>query len=578
MALKVNGMACSLRDGLLEGVVRYAVELGATRVGGPLSRREEELVSQALSLPRPSKRDLEGVRDLVARGHDPLGQAICGVLSPAERRGLGVVYTPFEIVRPMVAWVLKQSPVRVVDAGCGSGRFVTAVLRMNPYVELIAVDLDPLATLVCRANAAVIGAKNLRVLQEDYTEVDLQPVSGRTAFIGNPPYVRHHMIPSSGKARALQTARSLNLSMSQLAGLHVHFYLSTARCARPGDVGCFVTSAEWLDVGYGKVLRHLLTGPLAVESLHLIDPTSKPFADAMTTALITTFRIGVASPLIRFKVVSEASELRELDTGGRAVDRAEVVRTPRWRPFFSWTSTTPCSSHDRTAHSNPLSSLRSIGSSDMVPLGSLVRVSRGVATGCNSFFVLAQHEVHERGLTPFARQAVTSAKEILNSGGVIRGGPQRKVLLDLPASLYPGHVGTALAKDYVEEGERGGIHKRYLCAHRKPWWALRIQGAPPALATYMARQAPVFALNPDALIPLNIAHGLYPRVRMGDEELMALIHYLNAARSSFRGEGRTYQGGLEKFEPREMEALLVPSLLSLRRIAEAIHGAGKERA
>jgi SAM-dependent methyltransferase len=565
MALRAEGIACSLHDGLVEGIARYAVELGATEVGGPLSEQEAELVSKALRLPQPSEKHLKSIRSLIVQNRDPLGQAICSVRSSEERRGLGMVYTPPEIVGPMVRWVLEQRPVRVVDAGCGSGRFTTSVCLMNPDVQVIAVDVDPLATLVCRANAAVIGARKVRVLQDDYTKLDLPTASGRTAFVGNPPYVRHHMIPCSAKARACQIAESLHLSMSQLAGLHVHFYLSTARYSRLGDVGCFVTSAEWLDVGYGEVLRRLLTERFAVEALHLIDPTSRPFTDAMTTALITSFRVGAASPLVRLRVVTEASELKELDQTTLAVPRSELARTSRWRAVIEEASTT------RQLQASPAglraSSIRCLRD-DMVPLGSLLRVRRGVATGCNSFFVMTQTEACERGLTSFSRQAVTSAKEIFNSGGVIRAGKQRKVLIDLPACLDSRHPGIARIMAYVAEGEREAVHRRYLCAHRNPWWALRIPEAPPVLATYMARQAPVFALNPDGLVPLNIAHGLYPRIALEDDELAALVYYLNWARGSFRGEGRTYHGGLEKFEPREMEALLIPPLPELLRIVE----------
>jgi len=40
-------------------------------------------------------------------------------------------------------------------------------------------------------------------------------------------------------------------------------------------------------------------------------------------------------------------------------------------------------------------------------------------------------------------------------------------------------------------------------------------------------------------------------------ELTALTQTLNDARAGYVGRGRTYHGGLEKFEPREMEALPV---------------------
>jgi adenine-specific DNA-methyltransferase len=77
----------------------------------------------------------------------------------------------------------------------------------------------------------------------------------------------------------------------------------------------------------------------------------------------------------------------------------------------------------------------------------------------------------------------------------------------------------------------------------------------------MARQAPAFALNPDGLALVNIGHGLYPVKAMNDAQLGKLCSYLITHRATFRGQGRTYQGGLEKFEPREMEALRIDAAL-----------------
>jgi adenine-specific DNA-methyltransferase len=102
----------------------------------------------------------------------------------------------------------------------------------------------------------------------------------------------------------------------------------------------------------------------------------------------------------------------------------------------------------------------------------------------------------------------------------------------------------------------------YICKHRRPWWRLGCGDPPPVVVSYMARQAPSFALNPDGLIPVNIAHGLYPREHLGESELKALVKVLNDNRDSFKGFGRTYYGGMEKFEPRELEALMIPESLS----------------
>jgi hypothetical protein len=54
---------------------------------------------------------------------------------------------------------------------------------------------------------------------------------------------------------------------------------------------------------------------------------------------------------------------------------------------------------------------------------------------------------------------------------------------------------------------------------------------------------------------VNIAHGLFPSKPMSPEVTAEIADHLNLLGKEFVGFGRTYQGGLEKFEPGEMEAL-----------------------
>jgi hypothetical protein len=72
----------------------------------------------------------------------------------------------------------------------------------------------------------------------------------------------------------------------------------------------------------------------------------------------------------------------------------------------------------------------------------------------------------------------------------------------------------------------------------------------------MARRAPAFVRNLAEARHINIAHGLYPREEFSAAVLEGVVKYLSGNISV--AAGRTYAGGLTKFEPREMERLPVP--------------------
>ena len=160
--------------------------------------------------------------------------------------------------------------------------------------------------MLARANLAVSGmAKRSEIVLDDYRSVSLPPVAGQTLFIGNPPYVRHHLLDARWKTWLIDEATKRKHSASQLAGLHVHFFLATAEKAARGDVGAFITAAEWLDVNYGSLVRELFLGELGGKRIVVIEPTAVPFPDAASTAAITYFQIGAKPKRIKLKRVRE---------------------------------------------------------------------------------------------------------------------------------------------------------------------------------------------------------------------------------------------------------------------------------
>lgn len=514
---------------------RRLLSLAAALIGpsAQLSGRERALVGSALPV---GSKTVADARRRIRSGHDMLGTEFCVLRTARQRREHGATYTPAPIVDAMVEWAHKQisTPSRIVDPGAGSGRFLIAAARRFPDAELVAVDVDPLATIMLRANAAVNGlADRLTVHLIDYRSLTLPAVTGPTLFIGNPPYVRHHDIGLQWKTWFADKASHFGFRASKLAGLHIHFFFKTRELARPGDYGAFVTAAEWLDVNYGSALRGLLADGLGGTAVHVVDPKAQPFSDALTTAAITCFRIGRRPAEIAMGVAGSLNDLAPLGRG-RVVAADELAGARKWSCFLREQRRAPAG---------------------FIELGELFRVHRGQVTGANAVWIdnAAARNLPKR-CKPFT---VTRARELFAAGAALSSTTGLSRVVDLPADLDTLNAGERQAVQcFLAWAKRQGAHKSYVATHRRAWWSVGLRAPAPILCTYMARHPPAFVYNAVSARHINIAHGLYPRDPLGEAVLTAIVAWLRG-HMSIAG-GRTYAGGLVKFEPKELERVLLP--------------------
>jgi adenine-specific DNA-methyltransferase len=515
-------------------LISAALALGAATVA-KLSSAEQNLCRRTASSFDSITRDW--LRRYIEDGNDPLGETFCRLRTPAVRREKGATYTPGCIVRAMVHWALtrKQIPARVVDPGVGSGRFLIAAGKAFPNAELIGIDIDPLATLLARANLNALGfADRSLILMGDYRELKVPPVAGPTLYIGNPPYVRHHLLDQSWKKWLTEEAAKLGYTASQLAGLHVHFFLATVLHGREGDFGSFITAAEWLDVNYGSLVRELFLRHLGGQGITVIEPSASPFSDAATTAVISTFEIGSKAKGIKVKRVSDAKRIEPLDSG-RILHRGRLDSQSRWSHLTRRTREIP---------------------SGYVELGDLCRVHRGQVTGANRIWIAGEHSDGLPHSVLF--RTVTKAKELFDAGIVLDDSSRLRHVIDIPADLSIFHAEERkLIERFLKRAKQAGGDKGYIAENRRIWWSVGLREPAPILATYMARRPPAFVRNRAGARHINIAHGLYPRETLREQTLISLVNYLSNAISVI--DGRTYAGGLTKFEPREMERIPVPT-------------------
>ncbi len=510
-----------------------AVAAALLTKGTRLTKAERSLIPRDLAVPTKT---LAAIRRHIAAFDDPLGEAFSQIRTTEHRRQLGATYTPKAIVDAMIGWAASEAvaPIRIVDPGAGSGRFVLAAGKAFPKAWLIAVEIDPLASLILRANAAVLKMdERLTVAVQDFRSLELAPVDGPTLFIGNPPYVRHHDIQPEWKAWLGDTARELGFIASGLAGLHIHFFVRTRQIAQPGDFGTYITAAEWLDVNYGSVLRNMLANGLGGSAVHLIDPKARPFVDAMTTGAITCFRVGNRPDQLTIRTVDSLDKLAPLTTG-RGVDWDSLAKAPRWSIVVRET---------RRPEKGE------------IELGELFRVHRGQVTGANPVWIAGVNAVRLPSRFLFA--CITRGRELIAAGNSLTDTAGLRRVIDLPADLDElsrderRTVNAFLAWARAMKADQG-----FIASHRTAWWRVGLRQPAPILCTYMARRAPAFVRNHAGVRHINIAHGLYPVAPLSDAMLDVIARHLRETVST--SAGRTYAGGLVKFEPGEVSRLHIP--------------------
>jgi hypothetical protein len=290
-------------------------------------------------------------------------------------------------------------------------------------------------------------------------------------------------------------------------------------------------------VNYGELLRKLSIRRLGVRSVVVVEPTAQPFPDAATTASIASFIVGEKPKSVRFCRVDSTASLKKLPDA-KPVSLERLESEARWSIFT------------RPARRVPR---------NFVELGELCRVHRGAVTGANDVWVVG---AEIRLPTEFLLPTVTRARELLQAGTKLDDASKLRRVVDLPVDLDAlSRTDRRLVDAFLETAKSRGADRGYVAEKRRAWWSVGLRAPAPVLCTYMARRPPAFVENAIHARHINIAHGLYPRQPIERSLLRKLIGFL-ASKVSVN-LGRTYAGGLTKFEPGEIERIPIPNLTLL---------------
>jgi adenine-specific DNA-methyltransferase len=487
----------------------------------------------------------------IASAADPSGE------KESRRKANGVYYTPPRLARLLTDWALAEKPQRVLEPSYGEGVFLRAAeakLRRSgvgdPSRRLFGVELD--VDGPNRLERSGLKLKGDQLYTGDLLALDAGHFGGQfEAILGNPPYIRHHLLDEKLAERGRASARLLGIELNGRSDAWAYFCAHLVTFLGPGGRLALVLPGSVLHADYAKPLlealakeegevqlvrigERLFAGVQERTVLLLID-RAKPRGGPVIYRSIANLRgLGPAlkrPPLRRNSAEFEAGEERQ---DPRLPWRLKVEEAKLWEAICALEG--------------------------VAQLGDLTKIRIGVVTGANAFFIRSEDDAAALG------KRVGSAPIVSRGAWLARprwtAAAQRKVAAE-PSRLllFPNSQNglSAVAKEELRRGVEEKLDNRSHCARRTPWYSITDAEAPDMFLPYMASQAPRLVINDAEATCTNSIHRVWL-----EPEAEASVAALAAAswstlyRLSAELVGRSYGGGVLKLEPGGAMALRLP--------------------
>jgi len=488
--------------------------------------------------------------------------------STTERKLLGAYYTEADTADAIVRLALERAEQRVLDPCFGGCAFLEAVRnRMSslgsskPMRNVFGVDVDRGAKKYLES---VRGARAQQFLFEDFLRVE--PDAFGTPFdlvLGNPPFVRHHLLPTKTVTRA--QASLPDIDIPKTADSWLYFFHHSLRFLKRGGSLAMVLPGSLLNAAYAHSARQVIATEFASSQLFLV--RRRLFADALESPVIVIARgYGEPAKSCRLSIVDTPQEIRAIEASeGRLVDLTE--RTGPWR--LALLPEAARAAFSAVTRRN-----------DVSQLGELATIHIGVVTGANDFFTMTKAQAGSRGISDAVlRPILTTTKQF---SGLEATATSMRTLLDrgeraLLLDTNGARSSVALSA-YLNSGDARTAQTAFKCRDRAVWHELDDLDVPDAFLSYVVDRAPRLVVNRTSALCTNAIHRVWWRstTSLAGRQAHALALTSSLGGLSAEIYGRVAGGGALKLEPGEAAALWMPtSVRGAARVASAFVWASK---
>ncbi|PWU14168.1 MAG: SAM-dependent methyltransferase [Verrucomicrobia bacterium] len=454
--------------------------------------------------------------------------------SPQKR--LGQFFTPPEVARTLVRWVVNSPRQRLIDPACGDGEFLRC------HSKSVGIDVDG-----GHAQEARNRAPGALVHEGDFFQWAARTRERFEAAAGNPPFIRYQHFAGERRERALTEAARMGAHFNGLCSSWAPFLVVTARLLEPGGAMAFVVPAEIGHATYAEPLLESLCGHF--ESVHVIAFQEKVFPELSEDCWFLHCRgfggntneiwLTLRERFVTSDAAPRATRRVSLESWRRSGCRLRKFLLPE--PAVAL--------YDQLCGMPGIWRFSAIGHAGI-----------GYVTGANDFFHLTPTEAQFWRLPPEVLSVSVRKAEQLPEGRVdekiVRGwicNDEPVLLLNLRGvDPLPASV-----KAYLDTSAGRLARESYKCRNRKPWYVVPDVKVPDAFLSYMSGISPNLVSNGARCVCTNSVHAV--RLTNGFQiEDVQRAWNTPFCQLSCEIEGHPLGGGLLKLEPGEAGNVRVP--------------------
>ena len=447
----------------------------------------------------------------------------------AHRKKFGQFFTPDRIAEFMAEWLLTgiKDNATILEPAFGLGAFSRAMINLNPGINIIGFDVDQ--TIFSHAHENFIDSKNVVLKNTNYITASWS--EKYDGIICNPPYLKFHDYDNSTLVPLVNC--KLRTQLNGFTNLYTLFLLKSISQLKQGGRLAYIIPSEFLNSDYGVEVKRVLLESGVLRHIIIVDFTQCAFNDALTTACILLCEKSGDNEIVHFSVIDNLSDLSTGMAQSKIFSKNMLDPNVKWKQYYN--------------------SIQASNYNHLVPFSTFAKVSRGIATGANSYFTFRKSQITSLKLPKECfRACICHAADVKD---LIFTSADFNVLAKSDKTVYL-FDGKAAETDrqvvkYLEQGMKEGIDKKYLTASRSPWYAIENRPPSPIWVSVFNRNGLRFVRNEAGVHNLTTFHCVYNISEIDTDILFAYL-LTDMAKEIFMDNSRQYGNGLVKFEPNDL--------------------------